>query len=272
MALKLKNKISIVFLTLAILALSLSGCNPTVELIPTSTTPLTTPEPTQTSPPTSTTSPPSVVFVPPDDDFLSLAEPISSTLEQLAAQSGWTFVVANPFSPDIINMQIDVIVFVEPTDEILELIDTRSDTQFIAIGVEGLAPQANLSLIGPDGFRLDQQAFLGGYIAALMTQDWRVGEILGVSEQELSTIELGFRNGMKFYCGLCLLSYPPFHNYPVFSTLDSDWRVSIEFLQSYAVNTIFLFVHEYDLDAMDSLYESGIFLLGITSPPKDIQA
>jgi hypothetical protein len=268
----LKIKTVLVFISLTIIALFFSGCTSDTEVPPTSFTASLTPEISPTPEPTYTASPPIVVFIPPANDFLALSEPISSTLESLSAQAGWSFVSTNQLTPEILREEIKVAVFIDPTDEIRELIETNADTHFIAIGSEGFSTRDNLSLIGPNGFRFDRQVFLGGYIAALLTQDWRVGEIIDVSQQQLTTVELSFRNGLKFYCGLCQLTFPPFHNYPIFTSLEGDWNSSIEFLQTYNVNTVFLYVDDFDLDAIDSLLESGLLLIGITSPPESIRS
>lgn len=210
----------------------------------------------------------------PPDDYLKLSDPVRQTLEVLSQQEGWRFLSTNSLSPEILNEDIRVFVFFDGTDEILEMVNSRLGTIFVGIGVEGLVPKENLIIIGPDGFRLDQQAFLAGFIAAVLTQDWRIGEIVQLPTEDLPAVELGFQNGITFYCGLCLLAYPPFHNYPIFYSIeggssDGNWSPTVESLQSFAVNTIFLFTNELDLAALEQLEMAGILLLGTSAPPEE---
>jgi hypothetical protein len=195
----------------------------------------------------------------------------------LLSQEGWSLVETDSITSELQSDDVRVVVFFEPTLEIIDLATSNPGIQFVALGTEGLEPQANLSIIGPDGFRLDQQAFLGGYLAAVLTQDWRIGEIVEGSDEIHSTIEVSFRNGVKFYCGLCQISYPPFNDYPIHTTVDSatregDWISSIDFLESNAVETVFLFIQNFEVQAVGELVDNEVLLIGIKPPPETIRS
>ena len=81
----------------------------------------------------------------------------------------------------------------------------------------------------------------------------------------------------SYYCGLCRLAYPPFHNYPIAYQLspdpsDEDWMIAAEFLQSYSIETIMLFSYEPSLPTMQYLIDKGVTLLGIQEPPQVLES
>jgi hypothetical protein len=74
--------------------------------------------------------------------------------------------------------------------------------QFLAINIPGLMAGGNVSVLG-GGAQGDVAAFLAGYTAALLTDDFRIGMILPKDNPEAQQASASFRNGMIFYCGLC---------------------------------------------------------------------
>lgn len=217
------------------------------------------------------------MFIPPSDDYLNVSDPIRSTLSLLVSQEGWSFVEADSISIEQLSEDIRVVVFFEPSPEIIDLASSNPGIEFVAIGAAGLEPIANLSVIGPDGFRIDRQAFLAGYLSAILTDDWRIGEIVAVPPDLQPIIDNSFRNGVTFYCGLCQITYPPYNRYPIHTTLESetleqDWLRNVEVLLSESVDTVFLFSPEINLPALSFLIDEGMILLGTNPPPESIHS
>jgi hypothetical protein len=109
---------------------------------------------------------------------------------------------------------LQLIVALPPDPGLAALIAAAPETQFLAVNIPGLEPAPNLSQIQAQGVRPDQSAFLAGYLAAAITQDWRAGVISLAGD---ATARLGFTNGVYYFCGLCRPAYPPFPNpgYPL---------------------------------------------------------
>lgn len=275
---KLTSKTSFhLFILWSFIVLALSTCTPLTE------TPLIPPSPTQNKPPTPTIQPsptpsiPVAMFIPPSDDYLDISDPIRSTLASLVSQEGWSFVEADSIIIEQLAEDIRVIVFFEPSPEIIDLASSTPGIQFVAIGAAGLEPLTNLSVIGPDGFRIDRQAFLAGYLSAILTDDWRIGDMVAVPPDLQPIIENSFRNGMTFYCGLCQIAYPPYNQYPIHTTLESesleqDWLRNVEVLLSESVETVFLFSPEVNLPALSLLIDEGMIFLGTYPPPESIRS
>lgn len=172
---------------------------------------------------------------------------------------------------------VKLVVVIQPDPAISQLSSSYPEIQFIAIGSVNLDRRDNLSLLGPDGFRQDQLAFLAGYLSAVLTFDWRIGAISDVPVETRPIIDISFTNGVKFYCGLCQLSYPPFHTYPIHAFIESEdpeqeWLDVADFMLSNSVDTVFLYAHELNLSAATLLTENDVVFLGITSPPESLRS
>lgn len=252
--------------------IALSGCNQGTEIAPVDLTPSPTPIASATQTATATPEIPTVLFVPSGGKIYHVNENIRTALVELTEREGWIVAERTTLSESGLPEQTRVVVFLETDGNIPELVSNHPQIHFIAIGIEGIQAQPNLSIIGPTGFRLDQQAFLGGYLAAVLTNDWRIGSIIDLPENYRTTVEIGFGNGMRFYCGLCLMAFPPFIDYPIQTMVDGstdqrDWNSSVEAMKANVVETVFIIGEDVDEEAVDELVQGGVQVIGIDSPP-----
>jgi hypothetical protein len=240
---------------------------------------LSTASPTVTSIPTLIPTPTPLIqkvfLIVPDGASLALSESIHSTLQELVGPTGMEVVLKDRFSAEDVDSSLRIVVALPHTEDLEGMVESYPDIQFIAVGIPGLQARSNLSLIGPDGFRNDQQAFLAGYIAAVITKDWRIGMISLTSSDALQSIETGFENGVIFYCGLCRPTYPPFQSYPINLHLTeqpstSEWLEAFSTLNSYSVTTIALLTEELQSSLIDTIIEQDITLIGVQSPPQEL--
>ena len=270
---ELIRTISFSAITLFILTSCATPTQSIVTQIP--VTPINTPTPTVQ--PSATPIIPQVVFIADENDAHRINDPVRSTLISLTEQDGWRLEEMD-FVPTELDINVvKVVVVIQPDPAISELSSTYPEIKFIAIGSENLERRDNLSLLGPDGFRQDQLAFLAGYLSAVLTFDWRIGAISDVPLETRPIIDNSFSNGMKFYCGLCLLSYPPFHTYPMDAFIGSEdpeqeWLVGADFMLSNSVDTVFFYAHEINLSVASLLTENDVLLLGVTSPPESLKS
>lgn len=238
-------------------------------------TPINTPTPTVQPSPTPII--PQVVFIADENDAHRVNDPVRSTLISLSEQDGWHLEEMDLMPAEFDINVVKVVVVIQPDPALNELSSAYPEIQFIAIGSENLERHDNLSLLGPDGFRQDQLAFLAGYLSAILTFDWRIGAISDVPLEIRPLIDISFSNGMKFYCGLCQLSYPPFHTYPMHAfigseDLEQEWLGSADFMLSNSVDTVFFYAQELNLPAGALLTENDVMFMGITSPPESLRS
>jgi len=269
------------FIIAIVIAVILGGCGgelpdfepssaPTLTL--TSTTP-----PTATLIPTATPLLPVGVFLSPSGASPRFAAEIQSLLAEWIHVLGYRFQVRPTLNDDDFNHdEIRLVVAIPPFPEISSLVALHPDTQFLAVGIPDLGPARNLTTIGSDGNRLDQQGFIAGYIAAMITPDWRVG-VIGFSDSpDTIAARQAFFTGVKYYCGLCRPSYPPWYDYPLYFELGLDadtiaWRTAADYMIQRVVETVYIVPGAGDEAMLRYLAENGVNIIAGIAPLPDIQ-
>jgi basic membrane lipoprotein Med (substrate-binding protein (PBP1-ABC) superfamily) len=264
-----------------VMLLALAACSSDLPIRQTAT-PTTTPLPPATASeaptPTITPPPPLLILWTGEGADAQTASALGSLLEQLASQSGLRLkTITGSMSPEMAQ-QARVVVAVSPGSELDALTSAAPDTQFLAFaGDSGLKPGKNLSLAGGQDARLDQLGFLAGYLAAVVTQDWRVGVISQAGSGPEKAAQTAFINGAVFFCGLCRPAYPPFVQYPVFIQLtagagESEGQGAVDTLISQGVETIYVTPDATSEALLGYLVEKGIHIIGSTPPTQAIKA
>ena len=149
---------------------------------------------------------------------------------------------------DFLADDFEIVVVLPPFPELNALAQASPETKFLAVGFNDLEPLENLSILRSGGGAYDIQGFIAGYIAAMITTDWRVGVLsIQESEQALAARE-GFQVGVKYYCGLCNPKYAPTginYIYPKYIDLpvdatDLEIEANVNFLVDRVVNTYYV--------------------------------
>jgi hypothetical protein len=176
-------------------------------------------------------------------------------------------------TPEELEDGVKIVVVLPPDPGLLELAAAAPETQFLAFGFPELEPAHNLSLAVADGAAADQTAFLAGYIAALITPDWRVGVISPAGQPGEATV-LGFGNGVRYYCGLCRPAFPPFPDagYPLFAELadgagEADWQAVVGLFQPWSVQTVYVAPEVASEGLLQALAGAGFNLMGAGPAP-----
>jgi len=193
-------------------------------------------------------APVGVLLTPPGSDQ-GLVDELNPIIGGYIRDLGLRFQVLSNLTPD--NFQQDdyqIVVVLAPFPELQTLAEFAPDTKFLAVGFNDLVPGANLSILRSGGGDFDVQGFIAGYIAALITDDWRVGALSVQENPDALAARDGFRTGVKYYCGLCNPKYSPTginYLYPKYIDLpvdatDLDISANVDFLVDRAVNTFYI--------------------------------
>jgi len=262
----------------AFLVLILAACSAAAPATPTATSAVTStsPAPSDTPAPSHTPSPQvpkAFLLAPPDADQNSVLV-LQSTLEGLAQQAGLRFEVRATLSPaDLQDARI--VVALPPVTGLNELVLASPSTQFLAVGFQGLEPADNLTSLSPQGGRPDQLGFLAGFMAAVISADWRTGFIGLEGDPGSRAAGQGFDRGMTYFCGLCLSVYPPFPatGYPIAVDLPAgagpdNWQVAADAMKTWQVETVFVYPDAGGDELLAFLSGEGFHLI-VTSPFED---
>ncbi|MFC2053265.1 hypothetical protein ACFLV7_03060 [Chloroflexota bacterium] len=244
-----------------------TGSAETIALLPTDT-PTPAPSPTALQPLV-------ILYAPPGSDD-SLVNDLQSELSELAAQDGLRFDTRSQMLESDFEEDLRLVVVLPPDPGVLNLTQSYPQVQFLAIGISDLEAGGNLSIIGTGGDRPDQQGFLAGYLATVVTPDWRVGIISQGDTSSGMAARNGFVNGVVFYCGLCRPVFPPFYQYPSFYDLpggasQEEQQVAADFLIGQSVKTVYVFPGKTDSFLMEYLAQAGLNLISANTPPTGVQ-
>ncbi|MEW5869040.1 MAG: hypothetical protein AB1894_07170 [Chloroflexota bacterium] len=230
------------------------------------------PPATETTLPTPTAQPPlAILLATPGADSAQVAL-VQPVLSELAAQDGWRFESRADLPANAIEEGIMLVVVMMPDPGVAELAAQYPEIQFLAAGIPDVPASANLSLISPLGDRPDRQGFLAGYLAAVITQDWRVGVISLPDTPAGMAARQGFLNGVVFYCGLCRPVYPPFYQYPLYAEIpagadQAEQQAIANTLIESEVETVYVYPEAGDEGLLAFLAQAGVNIIGGITPP-----
>lgn len=264
---------------LMIVLIGLTGCagaeraaaTPPPEAEPTSL-------PTEAPPATATPLPPVGVLLAPEGADPALVEALQTHLTQAIPAAGLRYQMRLTLSTESIQADdIQWVIALPPAPDLAAWAAAAPETRFLVVGANGIEAAANISVIGADGGRFDQQGFLAGYIAAMLTPDWRVG-VISVADTEAGQLaRRSFLTGAKFYCGACSPTYPPFFEYPLYYQANAgadaaEWQAAADFLLQRNVEMIYLGPGVGDENLMRYIAQAGARMIGGSSPPEDLRA
>lgn len=239
-----KHAVILFFVSLVVF---LGGCSamgpsvtPTVEVSPTPTQSTPTP-----LPPTSTSLPAVVVLLSSQDADPVLIGEVRPLVSSWAEEEGFRFQSLEKMSEgDFEQETFRLVVALPPQPDLGSLVDAAPDIPFLAVGFSDVESKENLTVILPGRDRYDQHGFVGGYLAAMVTPEWRVGAIGVKGDEAAEQARRAFTLGVRYFCGLCLPDYPPYE-YPLIVELDPDtsssvWQVSADVLIKKGVETFYI--------------------------------
>ncbi len=246
-------------LLLACLALSLS-CSLERATPPTSAVSMPTASPPTPAP---TSIPLRVILVAPDDAGTAIAGQAELALQALASGSGLVFERVNAL-PDGEGTAIALLVAMPPDLGLQSWAEANPQVQTAALGIAGLQATPNLSRIAADGLRYDQLGFALGYLAAMVTTEYRVGALARDASPPTLALTRGFVAGGTYYCGLCRPTYPPYVAYPVLlEGTEAD-------LASADLKTLLVAPPPVSLADLGLASSAGIGLVGPGAPPRGL--
>lgn len=196
---------------------------------------------TPTSKPTETPAPGRVILVAPEEN----QPEIKNLLAELTRAENLSLTVQSGLDLAELEPEVRLVVATSPDPGIIGLAEGAPWTQFLAIGIPDLEPAANISVVKSASQQPDQVGFVGGYLAAVIADHWRVG-MLGIGDSpDWQAAQQGFKNGVIFFCGLCRPAYPPYIQYPVSVSVPAassfpEQQAAVDNLAAQYVNTVFV--------------------------------
>lgn len=261
------------FIILAIammVALSACGGNSSTA----TSTPL--PSATPVIPPTFTATPttPLAILVVPADIDPDTSHLYQTTVYDLAQASGFRFQVRNTLTTADVEPGLKVVIVLPPDPGVAQLAAAAPDVQFLAINIPNVAAGGNISVLG-NSAQTDVAAFLAGYTAALITDDYRIGMMIPKDNADAMRALNAYATGMAYYCGTCrpLYFYP--WAFPQYVEIPSDEDpanyhayADILILEK-KVQTIYLYPDIATPDLESYIGTTGVSMIGTVTPEQN---
>jgi hypothetical protein len=267
---------------LSLASLFISGCSHNKPL-PTSTppppidTPTELPTETPTLAPTPTPQPPLAVLLAPPGSDTAQVQAFQSALNAPITAAGLVWQVRPSLSSSDMTPELRLVVVLPPDPGVAALAVSAPHTVFLSVAIPGVEPTENLSVIAASSERADQQGFIAGVIATMITPEWRVG-VIGVADQIASkSAENAFINGGTYFCGLCLQAYPPFYDYPLVINLpvtasQVEWREAANYMVDHMAQTVFVVPGAGDAGMYEVLAQGNVKIIGESLPSDSMRA
>ena len=256
------------------LLMTLASCVPGAatgtEQADTVTAPIVVPTATATiQAPSETPAAPTVMLIVAESADLEMAAESQTIVDSLAAAHGLTVTLQGSQLPETLYSTVEVVIGIGPGLDFSGLAAASPETQFIVIGNPTAVPGDNLSVIGDPVVEKQHQAFMAGYLAAVISTDYKVGGLFP-SEADLDDMN-PFIIGAEFFCGLCKSDYPPYVDYPLTETIASGsgsnaFEGVVETLVSSGIEVLYLQGELVSPEFLMILSEVGIKVVS-DSPP-----
>ncbi|HEY9121452.1 MAG TPA: hypothetical protein VIM80_00500 [Brevefilum sp.] len=274
---KLRNWLIII--ASIVLVFIFSACEPSPvseTIVPVETNTESAPEIETEIPPTLTPSQSvqKVILISDQDvDEITLLQ-VKTSLETLTAEAGYELVLQDEAS---LEAMADVLLVVSIGEDIdvNNLAQRYPEVSFVAVDNGNAVPSVNVHVIGDPIVDERNRAFMAGYLAALISEDYKVA-VLVPSEVGATEIVLeSFVIGARFFCGLCLPKYPPYQTFPQWQTLsvenlEEQYQPILDNFENSGVEVLYV---QGDLAAslvMNAASEYGMTILSDQSPEMEL--
>ena len=143
---------------------------------------------------------------------------VQTALETLTVEAGYALEIQDRASLEGKTGVLMVVSIGEDVD-VKSLAQRYPEVPFVAVDNANSVPASNVFVIGDPIVDQQNRAFMAGYLAALISEDYKVAAIVP-SETDTTEIVLeSFVIGARFFCGLCQPKYPPYQSFPQWQTL-----------------------------------------------------
>jgi hypothetical protein len=268
-----RNKIALLFLATCLISACTGKSTPAPEL----------PTPTFTLQASPTPGNPLVILILPADMSQKASDGYQTLVYNLAQENGMRFQVRNTLTVDDLQAELPslkIVIALPPDPGLAVLAAAAPGVQFLSLDIAGVLAGANISTIGGADQAVDKQAFLAGYITAMLASEWRTGLLTVRDTPDGDATWTAFENGYHYYCGYCRNPgsfSPPFNDYPIVYRIPTDtpeneytgWAAGL--LDNF-VKAAYVFSPVATPDVLSYLADYGILLVGQDSPSDDIRS
>ena len=150
---------------------------------------------------------------------------LQAILGELVADSSLDLVVQEGLSGESLPQNAQIVVGVNIDGDPAGLAASNQGVNFVFIDQPDAVPGTNLSEIGDPTIDQQNQSFMAGYLAAVVSSDYKVAGLIPSDHSLSGVMTDAFVIGVEFFCGACNPLYPPFQNFPQWELLPVESAV-----------------------------------------------
>ncbi len=193
------------------------------------------------------------------------------TLERLTADASHNLVILDSLNSESLSPEVQVVVGVGPGLDLNGIAANAPDVAFVAVDNPDAVVADNLSLVGGSMLEMRQQAFMAGYLSALISSDYKIAALFPAEGDVSNVLAESYIVGARFLCGICQPLFPPYNAFPQYEilTTDSDnngFRSTVENFSNIGVEIVYVHGELAVSDLLDNLAELDIKVVSDTSP------
>ena len=265
-------------LTLFLLALVLlSGCNlnlpgssspaaPRPQVQSTLVFPTLVPTVAPTTPP----KPGRVILVTPPDTSPQTVQDAQKALSDLAGPAGLSLSTVQALQPGDLTPEVKMVFYTSIPPNLAQVVAAAPAVQFAAVSPVDISTVPNFNVIR---LQPERRTFIGGLVAILSVNDWRVVGLLPTQDPPASALEESFRNGAQYFCGICNAYYAPAAHFPLVRHTDStSFQAAVDDASKTIVYGIYVAPEISTPEMLKSLAAQKYILVGGVAPPQEAQA
>lgn len=244
------------------------------------------PTPTFTPQFSPTPTDPLVILILPADLSQSDSDEYQTLIYNLAQENGMRFQLRNTLTLEELRTELPalkIVIALPPDPGLAALAASAPEVQFLAVDIPGISAASNLSTIGGADQPVDKQAFLAGYIAPMLAEEWRVGILSQRDTPGGESARTAFTNGYHFFCGLCRnpIFSTPRPDYPVIVRIPTDAPESeyiyyaaalLDYNSNFYARVVYVYPDVGTREVFSYLADDGVLLLGEELPAEDLRA
>jgi hypothetical protein len=203
----------------------------------------------------------------------------TALLVELSAPQGWTVEPVSDLQPGGIAPEVRVVVAGTAPANIAEVAASAPETQFVVVSDTDLMPPANVSVIRR---RAEYQAFLSGFLSALLSPDYRAVGLLPADGPLGGQLAEAFVNGGKYFCGTCAPGWPLNFDYPAViaqpaASDSSAWMTALaDAFDNKKIDVVYLSPEAARPEIIAYLqgrvqFDRAVLVVGPQAPPAELQ-
>lgn len=214
-----------------------------------------------------------VILVAPLGTDPQMLSGIQDLLSTLSRDAGLVFVTQELLTNEPWKEPVRIVIMMEDVPDLMDLVNAHPDVQFLSLFDAGDFQAPNLSSVSKTIEDLQKQAFLAGYLAAVVTPDYRVGVITSGGDELGQIATDSFFTGAQYFCGLCNSRFGPIEYYPKMAIVSDpisaqSWQAAVDLLLSRAVTTVYIQSEVISPDLVNYLFDNNVRVISPVIMPE----